>query len=166
MPDYQAFSPHVAKIPVETEKEGQKTHKHFGITWFMSIVGVFTASIAYFSYTHKDNVFHMWQSPTSKKAAPERLSLERVSYSLVPDKAASKITIVGEIVNKMDSSLNVSPLRIKVFSKRTEKLLLAWNYSPSVSSILPNEHSFFEIEQPLRLDPSEDIQVEVSFISR
>jgi hypothetical protein len=166
MPDYQAFSSQVAKIPVEKEKK--EIHWHFGKAWFISLIGILTVFAAYFSYIHKDSVFKMWESPisSSKKAIPENLSLERVSYSLIPDKAASKITVVGEIVNNTDSSLGVSPLRIKIFSKGAKKLLMAWSYSPTVSAILPNEHSLFQIERALRLDPTKEIHVEVSFIRR
>ncbi|MDR1207752.1 MAG: hypothetical protein LBJ89_00190 [Holosporales bacterium] len=167
LPDYKETDYPAIKIPVITEEKDELRKLNFGsgLKWFISFVGAATIAAVYFSYQHKNEVLNLWKSPVDKNVgiAADQLSLERVSYSFAKDGASSKITIVGEIVNNKDSTLEVSPLRVKIFSTKTPKLLTTWDYSPNLSAVLPNEHSFFKIERPLQLDPSQEIQVEVSF---
>jgi hypothetical protein len=166
-PDYKETPSPSIKIPVITEEKEEPRKWKFGsgLKWFVCIVVGTTIAAAYFSYKHKSEVLNLWKSPTGPNIgiAAEQLSLERVSYSFAKDGVSSKITIVGEIVNNKDSTLNVSPLRVKIFSTKYSKLLTTWDYSPNMSAILPNEHSFFKIERVLPLDSNQEIQVEVSF---
>jgi hypothetical protein len=167
LPDYKESKPAAVKIPVVNgdTTESNKWRFGSGVKWFISFVGIATIVAGYFSYKHKDKIVNLWKNPIGINAgiAAERLSLERVSYSLAKEGGSSKITLVGEIVNNNDSTLNVPLLRVKIFSTEPPKLLATWDYNSNLPDILPNEHSSFRIERALPLDPDQDLTVEVSF---
>ncbi|MDR1907831.1 MAG: hypothetical protein LBQ43_03120 [Holosporales bacterium] len=171
MPDYQEFHPNTVKIPVIKEEHQvipkQKKTRNVR-AWFISSIVGFTISAAYVSYKHRDEALSLWQSVGGSYKVPsaaEQLALEHVSYTLVADKGMTrKIIIVGEIVNHKDYSLNASPLKIRIYSAESSKLLTSWTYLHSSLQVLPSEHSLFRMEKLLRLNPDEDIRVEVSFI--
>ncbi|MDR1598250.1 MAG: hypothetical protein LBR89_04985, partial [Holosporales bacterium] len=173
MPDYRDFYQGVTKVPVITEERELKAKKHRNLTTiFVSAVTCCTLAAMYLSYKYKEQAIDMWQNVNSTSSrnvasSTDQLALEHVSYTLVPDKGVNaKITVVGEVVNNRDYSLNVPRLKIRIYSMTSSKVITHWEHKHSSLQVLPNEHSLFRSEKRIRLSPEERIRVEVAFAQK
>jgi hypothetical protein len=132
----------------------------------IAIIGVFVVSLFSILLTYKniDRLLYLWGNSNSRSSGQEcSLSLEKVKYVVVPDpqSGATKIIVVGEIVNNQDSSLRAMPLEIKVSSRGGQ--IGGWYYFPGESSVLPNEHILFKTEGQFSLRHTDYLVVEVLF---